>query len=79
MTLPADTVLGFAGVAGNAAESFPSPTLFVIVYATLWLGLVGWLAWLATRQHGLDRGVREVQARLQSRLDQADRTAHRTD
>ena len=79
MTLPVHTVLGLGGVVGSASEALPSPTLFVAVYGTLWLGLVGWIAWLATQQHGVDRGVSEVQARLQSRLDQLDRPAPHSD
>lgn len=68
----AQAVFSLGGGVTKDAEAFPSPTLFVIVYAVMWLGLVGWIVWLATRQHGLDRGVSEVQTRLQSRLDRAD-------
>jgi hypothetical protein len=79
MTLPMHTVLGLGGIVGSATEALPSPTLFVAVYGIAWLVLVGWTAWLVTQQHGLDRGVSEVQARLQSRLDQMDRPAPHTD
>jgi len=72
MSTFAQAVFSLGGGAVNDTESFPSPTLFVIVYAVMWIGLVGWIAWLATRQHGLDRGVSEVQSRLQSRLDRAE-------
>lgn len=79
MTLPVHTVLGLGGVVGSASEALPSPTAFVVVYGILWLGLVGWIAWLATQQHSVNRDVSEVQARLQSRLDQMDRPAPHTD
>lgn len=68
----ARTVLSLGGGLANASESLPSPTLLVTLYAALWLGLVGWIAWLATRQHSLDRDARDVQSRLQARLDRDD-------
>ena len=69
MTLP---TLQTEVLAAGGAESLPSPTLFVILYATLWIGLVGWLGWLATRQHSVDRDITEIGDALQSRLEQVE-------
>jgi hypothetical protein len=59
-------------VATGGAESFPSPTLFVIVYAVAWVGLLVWLAWLATRQHSVNRSISEMGDELQARLERAE-------
>jgi len=73
MTLPtpAHLILSLGGAADQAVESFPSPTLFVVVYAAGWLALVAWIAWLAGRQHRLRSDTRNIEAQLQARLDQS--------
>lgn len=69
MTPPA---LPTSAWAAGGSESLPTPTLFVIVYATLWFALVGWLAWLATRQQTMERSICELGDELRSRLEQAE-------
>lgn len=73
MPTPAYPIFSLGGAADNVAESLPSPTLLVVVYALMWLGLVAWIAWLATRQHRLSSDARKLEAQLQAHLNHADR------
>ncbi len=77
-TVQANTVLAnilwaLAKGLDQASEALPSPTLLVVLYATLWLGLVGWIAWMATGQHRVDAEAQALGRQLQARLDRDDR------
>jgi hypothetical protein len=77
----ARTVLSLAGGPGlnqaskAASDALPSPTVLVVVFAAMWLGLVACIAWLATSQHRLDAEAQSLGRQLQARLDRDDRRA----
>lgn len=73
----ASTLFSLAGAPGlnQASEALPSPTVLVVVFAAMWLGLVAVIAWLATRQHRLDAEAQSLGRQLQARLDRDDRRA----
>ncbi len=72
-TVLANILLALAKGPDQASEALPSPTLLVVLYAALWLLLVGWIAWMATGQHRLDADAQALGRQLQARLDRDDR------
>jgi hypothetical protein len=79
MTLWPSLAAAMSGTADAAGESLPWPTVLVVVYGLLWLGLVAGIAWLATRGHALDRDARALGAQLQAQLDRTEDRAGDTD
>lgn len=67
----AQVVLALGGDV-QGAEAFLAPTGFVVLYGLAWLGLLGALIWLTTRQRGLNRAIDKLQGELQTRLDRDD-------